>query len=380
MEQHGTALAPLAALDDLRPLAAQRWSYLSAHLSLRPATEEVGPAAALRWRAWRERAAEAGAPEVVLAVVDEALEGAQRRGSGLSVVAPAGGPEAHVSHLPMAPPQEIVRWELVPALVPLIAVRQRSQPHVVALVDRVGADLGVGGVDGDSAGGSEWHAVEGEDHPVRKVAPGGWSQRRYQQRAEETWHRNMSDVADEVTGLAARSRARLVAVGGDERAVGLLTSLLPASVRDLVRPIAVTRAADGSIDHLAEQVTGAVDAWTGEQLAETLALYRQELGQRDRATAGAAATLEALRAARVGVVLVQLGLAADEDQRASVGPEPEQVGLDAGDLGDLGHLGGELRSAPLADAAVTAALATGADVRVVPDGEVPEGIGALLRW
>jgi hypothetical protein len=147
---------------------------------------------------------------------------------------------------------------------------------------------------------------------------------------------------------------------------------LPAATRELVRPIGVTRAADGSIEHLDEQVGAVLDAWTEAQLVHTLDLYRQELGQRDRATAGAPATLEALRSARVGVLLVALGLAADGDRRVGIGPEPEQVGIGPAE---------DSESAPLADAAVVAALATGADVRIVPDeADVPEGIGALLRW
>jgi hypothetical protein len=42
---------------------------------------------------------------------------------------------------------------------------------------------------------------------------------------------------------------------------------------------------------------------------------------------------------------------------------------------------GGARSVPLVDAAVTAALATNAEVQIVPDkAGPPGGIGALLRW
>jgi hypothetical protein len=377
MEQHGTALAPLAELDDLRPLVAGLGPFLSAHLPLVPATEEVAEASALRWRAAREGAAAAGAPEPMLAVVDNELGGAHRWGTGLSVVVAADG-DTHVSHLPVPPPFELVRWEPVPSLTPLIAARQRLQPHVVALVDRVGADLVArrpGGGRGDADDDVVSRAVDGEDHPISKVAPGGWSQRRFQQRAEETWHRNMSDVAAELATLAERSGARVVALGGDQRAVGLVSELLPVATRDLLRPIAATRAADGSTDHLDEEVAAAVEAWTDEQLARTLSLYRQELGQQDRATAGALETLDALREARVGVLLVRL--VGNDDRRAWVGGSPDLVAATPEALtGD-----GEPRSAPLIDASVAAALATGADVRVVADDdELPEGLGALLRW
>jgi hypothetical protein len=390
MEQHGTALAPLTDLDDLRPVVSGLGPFLGVHLPLEPATEESASEIALRWRAGRSRAAEAGTPEPLLAVVDGLLEGAQRLGAGLSVIAGAGG-DVHVSHTPVPPPFEIVRWEAVPSLAPLVAVRQQLQPHVVALVDRVGADLAVrrtggsgDGLDGIDGIAEAEETVEGEDYPIRKTSGGGWSQRRYQQHAEETWHHNMSDVADEVATLAERSDARVVAIGGDERAVGLVLDQLPTAVRDLVRRISATRAADGSTDQLDDEVADVVREWTDSQLARTLELYEQELGQNDRATAGARDTLSALREARVAVLLVVLD--ASDERRAWVGASPDQVGTAPDELaaGLPAEVQAAARSAPLVDVAVTAAIATGADVRVVPEsarsGRLPEGLGALLRW
>ena len=374
MRQHGTVLAPLTDLDDLRPVVAGLGPFLSVHLPLEPATEELATELALRWRAGRSRAVEAGAPEPLLAVVDGLLDGAQRLGAGLSVIAAAGG-DVHVSHTPVPPPFEVVRWEPVPSLGPLVAVRQQLQPHVVALVDRIGADLAV------RPGDTVHRTVEGEDYPIRKVAPGGWSQRRYQQHAEETWHHNMADVAAELATLTERSHTRIVTIGGDERAVGLVLDQLPAAVRDLVRPIAATRAADGSAAHLDDEVGDVVEAWIDGQLAETLELYDQELGQRDRATAGARDTLAALREARAAVLLVALD--PTDERRAWVGTSADQVGSAPEELaaGQPAEVQAAARSAPLVDAAVTAAVATGADVRVVPESDrLPEGLGALLRW
>jgi Bacterial archaeo-eukaryotic release factor family 2 len=385
MEQHGTALAPLTDLDDLRPVVAGLGPFLSVHLPLEPATEELATEIALRWRAGRSRAVETGAPEPVLAVVDGLLEGAQRLGAGLSVIAAAGG-DVHVSHTPVPPPFEVVRWEPVPSLAPLVAVRQQLQPHVVALVDRIGADLavrrGFGPRDGVAGGADETdETIDGDDYPIRKTSGGGWSQRRYQQQAEETWHHNMSDVAHELATLTERSDARVVAIGGDERAVGLVLDQLPAAVRHLVRHIAATRAADGSTDQLDDEVARVVGGWTDAQLARTLDLYDQELGQNDRAAAGARDTLAALREARVAVLLVVLD--ANDERRAWVGASPDQVGVAPEELaaGQPAEVQAASRSAPLVDVAVAAAVATGADVRVVPTSAgLTEGLGALLRW
>jgi peptide subunit release factor 1 (eRF1) len=262
-------------------------------------------------------------------------------------------------------------------------VRQELQPHVVALVDRIGADLAVRrGSDvpsGSGDGGAR--TVEGADYPIRKVSPGGWSQRRYQQHAEETWHHNMSDVADELAALADRSNARVVVIGGDERAVGMVLDQLPAATRSLVRRVSATRAADGSAAQLDEQVAGAVEAWMDEQLAAALELYDQELGQGDRATAGAADTLAALRESRVASLLVALDAA--DDRRGWVGVSLDQVATapEALAAGLPAEVRAAVRSAPLVDAAVTAAVATGADIRIVPaSAPLRDGLGALLRW
>jgi hypothetical protein len=194
----------------------------------------------------------------------------------------------------------------------------------------------------------------------------------------------MGQVATELAQLAERTQARVVAVGGDERAVGYLLDALPAGVRDRVHRIGVTRAADGSADRLDDAVAGELDAWTSERIDAALALHAEELGQGDRATSGAGRTLEALRSARVAVLLVAARAdSAAESRQVWVGATPDQV---ATTLGDLADSDGAV-AVPLLDGAVGAALASGADVLVVPpddDGALPEalrdGLGALLRW
>lgn len=111
------------------------------HLSLRPATPELPEQVALTWRSLRERAATDGAPRSVLGAVDEVVSaGPHRLGAGLSIVG-SDGQLHHTEHLRVPPDTDLVRWEPVPALIPLIAARQTTVPHIVALVDRVGADL-----------------------------------------------------------------------------------------------------------------------------------------------------------------------------------------------------------------------------------------------
>jgi hypothetical protein len=112
-----------------------------------------------------------------------------------------------------------------------------------------------------------------------------------------------------------------------------------------VRAIEVTRATDGSAAQLDDEVDRVVANWVQDHIDETIAAYERELGQHDRATAGVAATLAALRMSRVATLIVGVPAAAQVD--------------------------------PI----VASALATGADVQVVPKERLPsDGVGALLRW
>lgn len=371
MRQHAPSPPPVAELDDLRALARHHGPFLSVHLPFGRPAHDTAERLALTWRGHRRAAAEAGAPEGVLRIVDQVVDGSpQRRGMGVSVVAtPHARPV--VDHLPVPPAVEAVTWERVPSLVPLIEARQMVRPHVVALVDRAGADLLVRrSGDGDA----RKVEVEGDDFPLRKVAGGGWSHRRFQQRAEDTWHRNMSEVADELTTQAHRVAAVLVAVGGDERAVTILSDAVPEDVRDLLTPIDVTRAADGTAEDLDDEVERVLRDRLTAELRDAVESYRQELGQRDRAAAAPADTFAALRTARVTTLLTTVD---GGGRRAWVARDHRQVALSPEEL----PAGGERWPVPLVDAAVAGALASGADVRVVPaDLAPPDGIGALLRW
>lgn len=372
MRQRSSPVESLAAVDDLREWAGDPGPLLSVHMSFRPPGEDLAQRIALAWRAAREEAAAAGAPEPVLAAADDVVaDGPSGPEKGVTVLArPEGG--RHVERL-VVPPVDLVRWEPTPALTPLLAARQQAPTHVVALVDREGADLLLGA--GPRAPGEPAAEVHGDDYPLTKVAAGGWSQRRIQQRAEETWHHNMSAVAQELARVVDRARPAVVAVGGDERAVTLLLEALPVAVRENVRRIHVTRAADGSEDELDREVARLVAEYVDEEMARGLDAYREELGQHDRATAGADDTLAALSTARVALLLTPLGHR--DDRRAWIGGDRRQVGLTRDALADPDGA----QQAPLVDAAVAAALATGAGVRVVPDDMAPPGgLGALLRW
>jgi peptide subunit release factor 1 (eRF1) len=239
--------------------------------------------------------------------------------------------------------------------------------------DRAGADIAVYRRERLTA---ERETGGGTD-PLARSKPGGWSQRRYQQRAENTWEQNAEDTALDVTRLFERFDPRLIVLAGDERAVQLIEEALPTTVLDRLVVVEGGRSEDGSDDLFAgrvqEQVTAAVNLDTYMLLEK----FREELGQADRAADGPDDVLAALARAQVEVLLVHDSPA--DERTALFGPEPAQVGRAADDLRAMGV--DEPQEARLVDVAVRAALGTGAGVRILPDGDVPTGrLGAILRW
>jgi hypothetical protein len=271
---------------------------------------------------------------------------------------------------------------------PYLVQLPRTVPHVVAVVDRIGADL--------YAFGSVEHpelvrdvTVTGGDHPITKVHPGGWSNRRYHTRAENLWDANAGQVAAEVERLVPEVKAELVVLAGDVRARQLLREQLGPATRALVAETAAGgRSVGDDEDALAAAVADVVEQRYARDRDALVDRYRSQAGNPDGVDAsrdrqdGLAATVEALREARVDTLLLR------DDPRAGgtlfTGPEPTHVALEADTLTALGV------SKPRpdrADAVLVRALA-GTDARLLvlddeQDGAQPEladGIGFVARF
>jgi hypothetical protein len=319
----------------------------------------------------RRELSERGAPDAALSRVDGLVSGAHTRGTALYVVADAARCWIAESWID-APDQELARWAPLPSFAPLLAQRQVEIPHVVALVDREGADLLTA-----TSGATRDATVTGETGPViRRSAPGGWSQQRYQQRAEDAWSRTAREIAHALVASVDDVRAQIVVIAGDVRAVQLVTDELPARVRELVQIVAGGRAPGTDDEALAEDVARFVRTAAAESSVALLQKLREEVGQEDRAVAGAEPTLAALREARVEVLLVHDR--GNDDRSAWFGPAPLSIGLERGDA----ELDGRpAREGRLIDVAVRGAIGGGAEIRVVPNvAQVRDGLAGILRW
>jgi hypothetical protein len=369
-----TGVTPPVALSapDLAELVLGAGPFLTVYLATEASIENAAQRSELRWKDLRRDLEGRGADEAVLAAVDPLVADAHLEGECLVAIANTKG-MLHVSHQPDPPTRDVGRWGPLPTIGPLLEWRQSQVPHIVALVDRKGADIFV-----FRSGAPDEHSeIAGGDHPLHKPSAGGWSQKRYQRRAENTWNANAHEVADALVELVDAEQPRLIAVGGDVRAVELLKEALPARATELVHEIDGTRAADGSVDESVEQVTRLVATAVAADTKDLLAKFREERGQADRAADGPADTLAALSKSQVEVLLVHAD--PDDSRTAWFGRDAIPVAERATDLTDLGVP--DAQNGPLVDVALRAALGTGAGIRMIPGAGGPTGgIGAILRW
>ena len=358
---------------DLAELVQAEGPFLTVQLTTEADIDNAAQRSEQRWRSIRDQAAAQGASEEVLAAVDPLVADAHLEGHGLSVVANASG-AIHVEHGPRPPDRDLTRWAPLPSLLQAVTWRQGWPPYVTVLVDRQGADL----VAYRREGPELRREAGGDDYPLRKPNAGGWSQRRYQERAENTWERNADDAAEQVVRLARRVDARLVVAAGDERAVTLLRDALPQDWVARLQVVSAGRSQDGSEQAFQGQARIAVERAVNADTDALMEKFREERGQDDRACDGPAATLSALAMAAVDVLL--LGTDDPDDARtASFGPDPTQVAETASDLRGLGV--DQPVEGRLVDVAVRAALGTGAGIRIVgPGAGLDGGMGAILRW
>jgi len=220
--------------------------------------------------------------------------------------------------------------------------------HVVVETDRAGADLT--GFAGSVVLATD--AVDGSTFHIHRGAPGGWSQRRFQQRAENVWENNARDVADAVAKMARQVQAELIAVSGDVRAQGFVLDLLPTDLK-----VVAVKIDAGSPAGIADEIVRRLSTIVAERVTAAAELVRSRCAH-GTAAIDTGDILAALREGRVETLLVH--------DDGTDGHEAEPASQDG---------------ARLVDQAICAALATDAEILVVPNLAMLEGpFAALLRW
>jgi hypothetical protein len=298
-------------------------------------------------------------------------------GSGVLAAFAANGELLLAVEMPGSTQRDLAICAPLPHVLPLLAWMQERPAHVLAVVDRTGAEISAYP---RGATRAMTQTITGPDDEIERNAPGGWAQMRYQHRAEDSWQHNAACVADALTRILTGLRARLLLLAGDVRALQYLSRYLPAWVQRevIVRHVSGSRSPDGSWRDRAVQVE-AETRRAGQE--ETLSLLRRLAEERSPvggSAEGIRDTLDALGHGRVRTLLV---VDDPQDRRTGwFGPDPTQVS-DRREA--LAGTTAPIVRARLADVAVRSAVLTGAAVRVLrpgTSGAPVDGIGALCRF
>lgn len=350
-----------AALDRLADYESETASVVSVYLDLKP--EQPGqPFKAFLEAAMKEH--ENAAPDIqkILAFLEDEKPASQ----ALAIFTSSAEPALFES-VPIEAPLNGHRLYIdrEPHVFPLERLADQYQSYGAVLVNTNTARLYV-----FSAGAAERQIVV-KNKKGKRVSAGGWSQARYQRRAENLHIKHMKEVAEAVERLVKEETIARVLVAGDDVALPLLREHLTPSTLELVTEV-------GGVDikapeHDVFRVT--LDAFREadqqsdqERVDAVLNAYRSGgLG-----TVGLAGVRAALERGQVDRLLVPATPARSTADRASTdadatGPKELQSDLDESVIEEL----------------VTLARRTDAEITFIEDARllVPaRQVGAMLRY
>jgi hypothetical protein len=333
----------------------------------------------LRWSALETELRDHGAPDDLLARAREAATSSTGQAGKLGrlVVACPDGVVLDLT-LPKPPLRSEAVYGPAPHLLPAVRGLSDDTPYVLVEVDHAGADVHWVG----PRGVHEEQEVEGGHDVLHKIPGGGWAQRRYQSRVEDSWDRNAEAVAAELDSVVRRHRPPVVLLAGEPRAVSSLLAAVSQPVRDLAVVLDAGGRADG-VDATArdEAVATALADHRRTVRAQVVDRFAAGESRQDVAVQSLESVVDALRRAQVDELLLR-----DDPTstlRLWVGPEPLQLAATREEVEALGVQDpGEVR----ADVALVRA-AVGSDAGITLWGaetddeiDLTDGVGALLRW
>jgi hypothetical protein len=317
------------------------------------------------------------ASPAALATFDSALEDLPKGSGSLALFIGEDGDHRAVA-MPDAEVEDHAIRTALPCLLPVLEWRQNHPACVFAVLDRRGAEITVQPA---GQGDPTIETVTGPDDEIERNSPGGWSQPRYQRRAEDSWHHNAGRVVDAVVAALSSSGARLLVLAGDVRALQYFEDQLPVWVKNDVRTTTVSgsRSQDGSQVRRPEEIAAARREWSDAGTRDRLESLASRIGPDGQGVAGVVATIHCLARGQVHELLVCAEPAAPEPATAWFGPEATDISEHKSGL----RPGVTPSHGPLLDVLVRSAVLTDAGVWILPADLVDppqQGVGALLRF
>jgi hypothetical protein len=364
-------------MDPLRPLTTRPGPWASLYVEGGHVDESGAKERELTIRDACRALEREGADAATAGAVRDALEAVTPAESphGTAVFA-AAGQVVLLLHLADPPRQPGVHWSALPRLTPLLESYAADVPCLVARIDRTGADLELR----EAPAAREVGQVRGQRWPVHRTGRNDWSERHFQLKVENTWDHNAAEIAGALAAAVKECEAEVVVLAGDARERQAVYERLPAELRAVtVSSDHGGRAAGADSAPLEEDIERARHDHLRRQREETLDRFRAGRGAADRpkdAVEGVPAVVEAAREHRIATLLLRQD-APDLHEEVWTGTEPDGIAVR--------RSGDEPVAARADDALLRAAVATAAEVLLLPADEITEdipvgGVGALLRW
>jgi peptide subunit release factor 1 (eRF1) len=274
---------------------------------------------------------------------------------GLVVVACSAQNVFELIPLPV-PVTNHVETAATPALLELARISEDEPAFAVLLADQREATLLVL----DQANQERSLEIEGDDYP-RKQQQGGWSQRRFQQRADERREAFVRTVVKEVQQALAGADVEMLILAGDDQINAMMRDALHPTIQELI--IGTVAVDIRATDHeLIEASLPVVTQAEREHETATVGRVENGAGPGGGATVGAVDTLTALQAGQVMILVM------NDDFSGSGWADYTYPMFGAGDP-PAEHPGGgdaaNIVPVSLAEELVRLALRTGAEIEVV---------------
>ncbi len=296
-----------------------------------------------------------------------------RSSNGLAIFAAAGVGEFFDAVQLDAPLDE--HWLFlgpVPHLYPLARLFDQYPRYASVVLDTNQARIFVFGL------GSVEKREEVTGTKTRRSSMGGWSQARYQRRAENFHLHHVKEVVETLERIVRDEEIQHVVVAGDDVVVPLLKEELPAHLREkLVDVVKIERSAgEDEIVQATLEALRQKDAETdSERVGELLGAWQSNgLG-----VVGPESTLRALQMGQVDELLIS---ATPQDLKA-VQKFPEDSPTGDVVVATSAAAPAEENQLKLSDELVTRAQQTGARIRIIEDPALLKefgGVGAFLRF
>ena len=260
----------------------------------------------------------------------------------------------------------------VPHLYPLARLNDQYPRYASVLLDTNRARIFVFGL------GAVEKREQLSSPKTRRHSMGGWSQARYQRRADNVHLLHVKEVVDTLDRIVRADNIQHIIVAGDDVVVPLLRDQLPKHLEEKVRDVLKLdrNAAEDDIIEATLEVMRHKDADSDVERVEELIGAWQGNGL---GVVGPEATLHALQLGQVEELLI----AGTPEQLRAVQKLPADAAPGAVKLATSAPSAADERQLKLADELVTRAHQTSARVRIIEDPTLLEefgGVGALLRF